>query len=596
MALTKAGKFVIFGLIPASIIVGAKFFLFDRGKIFASTGYKTTKVEGVDLPTAPANAKETVPQLQIAGMIPTAVNNTEFRMEVEAWNVQMGLMYANGGITTAAGSLMAQNNVNLKLIHQDDDSVSAQNLIKFATSYKKDPNTKDGIQFVIDMGDGGAQYLAGINKELEKLGPDYKLEIIGSCGRSNGEDKLMGPLAWRTNPQAAKGSLVATVLRQGDWNTTIKWCNDNNILVNPDETTYNPNAMNFVNAKDFQDSAALYIAGKEETRPIVDDNGNRTGQKWTGKINAVATWTPADVNVAEQKGGLVGIVSTKQYSSQMPGAIFTIKKFADDHHKEVVDMLDAIFKGGDQVRCYSPALNFAGAVSAKVYADKDGAYWVKYYTGFPEADKQGLNVDLGGSLSWNLADNLNYFGVAAGSVNTFKIVYNTFGNVVVKMYPKLVPSIPSAEAAVDTTFLSDLMQKTPATQLASAETKSYNAYAISQKVSEKAWSIEFASGSAVISPKSYNVLKQIADSAAVSSNLSLHLTGHTDNAGTPEGNQTLSEQRATAVKTWLMANYKSIFPDSRIVADGKGQSEPVADNATPAGKAKNRRVVLVMGE
>ena len=595
MALTKAGKFVIF-VIPtvAVLIVGQ--YLFKNGKIFASTGFKTSKVEGVDLPTAPANAKTTVPQLPISGMIPTAVNNTEFRMEVEAWNVQMGLMYANGGLTTAAGFLMAKNNVNLKLINQNDDSVSAQNIIKFANSYKKDPNTKDGIQFVVDMGDGGAQYIAGINKELLKLGPDYKLEIIGSVGRSNGEDKLMGPVAWRTNPQAAKGALIATVLRQGDWNTTIKWCNDNNLLVNPDEKTYNPNAVNFIGVDDFTKAAALYIAGKDETRPIVDDMGMRTGQTWTGKISGVATWTPADVTVAEQKGGLVGIVSTKQYSSQMPGAIFTVKKFADDHHKEVVDMLDAIFKGGDQVRCYSSALNFAGAVSAKVYADKDGAYWVKYYTGFTEADKQGLNVDLGGSMSWNLADNLNYFGVAPGSVNTFKIVYTTFGTVVSKLYPTIVPTFPAAEAAIDTTFLNDLMQKTPTTEMASAETKTYNAYAISQQVSKKAFSIEFASGSATISPKSYGVLKQIADSAAVSSGLSLHITGHTDNAGTPESNQSLSEQRAAAVKTWLSVNYKSIFPDSRIVADGKGQSEPVADNATPAGKAKNRRVELVMGE
>ena len=62
MALTKAGKFVLIVVPAVALIMGGKYF-FDKGVIFSKTSYKSMKIEGVDLPTAPANAKTTVPPL-----------------------------------------------------------------------------------------------------------------------------------------------------------------------------------------------------------------------------------------------------------------------------------------------------------------------------------------------------------------------------------------------------------------------------------------------------------------------------------------------------------------------------------------------------
>lgn len=75
-----------------------------------------------------------------------------------------------------------------------------------------------------------------------------------------------------------------------------------------------------------------------------------------------------------------------------------------------------------------------------------------------------------------------------------------------------------------------------------------------------------------------------------SPDLRLAIQGHTDNAGTPAHNQTLSEARAQAVVADLVG--AGIAPD-RLAAAGFGQTKPVADNATEEGKAKNRRVELV---
>ena len=65
--------------------------------------------------------------------------------------------------------------------------------------------------------------------------------------------------------------------------------------------------------------------------------------------------------------------------------------------------------------------------------------------------------------------------------------------------------------------------------------------------------------------------------------------GHTDSVGSDAYNQALSLARAESVKAYLVSQG---IPAARIRTDGKGESQPVADNATAAGRAKNRRVEI----
>ena len=76
---------------------------------------------------------------------------------------------------------------------------------------------------------------------------------------------------------------------------------------------------------------------------------------------------------------------------------------------------------------------------------------------------------------------------------------------------------------------------------------------------------------------------------AADKSLKLDIDGHTDNTGTAAKNQTLSDARAAAVKTYLAS--KGV-EDSRMTATGHGQDMPTADNKTAAGRAKNRRVEM----
>ncbi len=71
----------------------------------------------------------------------------------------------------------------------------------------------------------------------------------------------------------------------------------------------------------------------------------------------------------------------------------------------------------------------------------------------------------------------------------------------------------------------------------------------------------------------------------------LLVTGHTDNQGDAAKNQTLSENRALYVKSLLVKNG---VPDAGIATAGKGQNQPVADNSTKTGMAKNRRAEITV--
>lgn len=102
--------------------------------------------------------------------------------------------------------------------------------------------------------------------------------------------------------------------------------------------------------------------------------------------------------------------------------------------------------------------------------------------------------------------------------------------------------------------------------------------------------IHFDTGKATIRPESERIVGEIAALLDKNPDLKVSIEGHTDNTGTAQGNKTLSEERAKAVVAAVAA--KGVEA-ARMGAVGWGQDKPVADNATEAGRAKNRRVEVV---
>jgi OOP family OmpA-OmpF porin len=103
--------------------------------------------------------------------------------------------------------------------------------------------------------------------------------------------------------------------------------------------------------------------------------------------------------------------------------------------------------------------------------------------------------------------------------------------------------------------------------------------------------ILFDTGKATIKPESADALKVVIDALAADTALKVEIQGHTDNVGTAAANKTLSQQRADAVRDYLIKT-GSIAP-ARLTAVGFGDTKPVGPNTTEDGRAKNRRVELV---
>lgn len=101
--------------------------------------------------------------------------------------------------------------------------------------------------------------------------------------------------------------------------------------------------------------------------------------------------------------------------------------------------------------------------------------------------------------------------------------------------------------------------------------------------------ILFDTGKAALKPASIDQLNQIGDVLARYNDDRIMVIGHTDSTGSATTNQTLSEQRANAVKTQLLSRG---VPSASISTVGMGASQPVASNATVTGRSQNRRVEM----
>jgi len=525
----------------------------------------------------------------------------EVRLLLWAWNSQLGGILANGGAQTTEGSIMAKKGVNLRYIRQDDPAKMQEELVTFATELSKGNKQPEiGAHFVAIMGDGAAAFLQGINPVLKKLGPGYTARVVGSMGYSRGEDKFMGPQSWKDNPNQSKGGVTAGYLRDGDWNIALKWLGDNGLRNNPDEKTWDPDALNWVSADSYIDAAEKYVAGYTETRPVVR-NGKRTGETKQVKVDSVVTWTPGDVTVAQKKGGLVSIVSTKEYSSQMPNTIIGIDKWCKDNRATVENMLSGMFEGADVIKTHPDGLPTAAKLADKVFNESGTGpeYWEKYYRGVIETDIQGLEVELGGSSVNNLADNMILFGLVPGSQNLFEATYTVFGNIVKQQYPEFVPTFPPISEALDVSYVKALASRSAPTSSEIVRAKESGG-AVAPKVksgatiSKKSWRITFLSGKADFTPQAATVLQRLLNDLLIAGNTAIEIHGHTDNVGNAQGNMTLSERRAFAVKSWIEKRAPVNFPKGKIQVFAHGQTNPLVPNTSDANKAQNRRVDIVL--
>jgi OmpA-OmpF porin, OOP family len=114
---------------------------------------------------------------------------------------------------------------------------------------------------------------------------------------------------------------------------------------------------------------------------------------------------------------------------------------------------------------------------------------------------------------------------------------------------------------------------------------------VKKKVNTAAKNILFVTGSAKLQASSNKGLNDVVQIMKDNPAMSLSIDGHTDNVGNDELNQKLSDNRAAAVKSYLVS--KGIDA-SRITSAGHGETMPIADNKTAAGRQQNRRSEMTL--
>ena len=105
--------------------------------------------------------------------------------------------------------------------------------------------------------------------------------------------------------------------------------------------------------------------------------------------------------------------------------------------------------------------------------------------------------------------------------------------------------------------------------------------------------ISFATGSASIKPELRAVLDPFASSLRGDPSARVVIIGHTDNTGSDAVNNPLSLERAHSVRDYIVTRGVT---SSRVDTAGRGEREPIASNASESGRAKNRRVEILLSE
>ena len=517
------------------------------------------------------------------------------------WQASTGTNLANGGPQTTKGSIFGQMGFSITIDRVKDCGQSQAKVIQFCQDYKKNPNTPFYMATYMGTGVMGALY--NMDNELKKAGvpEEYWPQGFLMPGGSHGEDQVMGARKYKDDPNNLKGAVMICVKLDGDEDCGFKYSGAFGQPVNPNPAIYEKHALNLRFVSDYTIAATDYNANVKEKRRLFIDGVDQKRDTMVG-IDLVATWTPGDVTVHNGPRGseTITIASTFEYASIMPAVTITCGKWITDHAEAAENLIIGTAIAGDQIRSFEDVKKFACGINAKIYKEETGDYWYKYFNGvkIPIPGKDGLpdsTNHLGGSRVYNLADMANMVGIMIKGMtdnnDIYASVYNTFGTLQHKYFPDDLPTYPTYDKAFNKTVLFQVIQKHPELLKGRANLPSMEG-AMTHKVGNKAWHIEFDPNSAEISNSSDGDIEAIYQELNTTPEAKVLLIGYTDNTGSDAVNIPLSASRAASVKKRLIS--KGLDDNRFFQTEGRGSRDAIAPNTTDEGRRQNRRVQITL--
>lgn len=506
------------------------------------------------------------------------------------WQTELGVIDAIGGIGWSGDhpdSCLAQAGITrTKFVVENDTSAQA----KAISTGSMHIGTTTGDQSAVD--------LFGLNGLLRRNGA----KAWFSTGFSNGEDAWFAPASIKRNPQLARGIIVVTAVPYCDWNVVVDWATDNQIPVNPDESVYDPDAVNFVNAVDHLEAAQKYVRNAK-----VSLRNKKTGVMEEHELPSVSTWTPGDAEAVEGRPTVTyrgvtekidRIISTAEYNFMMPNILFSDEKFIKEHPKYLETLATCILRSNDKIKNDPSYLASRVSVLAAVtfnVAGRGASFWNEFFKG---STRNG--VALGGSRVNNLGEVRHLFGLdqnVSVEQSPFGITYSDHAKRVKQLMPDRLSTILPASQVVDLSIIKAIT--------AGGEVAKSAAYAPQYESSNQgstfvsaSYNIVFDSGSATVkqTPQNMAALNEMLNALTRAGNTKVLIEGHTDNVGDAGGNLSLSQKRAETVWQFLkQMDRNNTVTQSRLQGiEGYGSYRPLADNNTEQGKAQNRRVTIIL--
>ena len=559
--------------------------------VFDGSSDRNTEALGEVTKTA-GDASQILASLPPSQVRPPEVTNDDPPVKIGVWTWQTigGLNDAVGGPGLSGdhpNSCLAQAGIrNTQLIVQNDTSEQVKLL------------AAGQLQFVTTTGDQAAIDIASANKLLGAKPGESKVAVVMSGGYSWGEDCVMAPESILTNPQNARGLLIAAAVPYCDWNVGVDFGFDNRIPVNADETKYNPEALNFVNAVDHIEAAQKYIANAK-----VNLKNTVTGKTEAYDITALGSWTPGDVLAAkgrptvQYKGRtekLVKIASTRKYSFMMPHILFARKDWLEKHRSYVETLIRCWVRSNERIKADPNYLRTRVAPLNSILFNVEGmgpAEWTKYFAGVTEN-----GVDLGGSRVNSLSEVRHLFGLDQGVTvgqSVFALTYSEHGNRLKQLMPDRLDYFWPVESVVDTSFIQSVTG-----EVSSPVYEPRISASPQNTLVKSSFSINFATGSATIIEN--QDLRDLLSLLVRAGDTKILIEGHTDNIGNDVTNLALSKARAQAAWEWLRSHDPSgTLNEGRLLGGasgivGYGAYQPIADNSSREGQSRNRRVVITL--
>ena len=285
------------------------------------------------------------------------------------------------------------------------------------------------------------------------------------------------------------------------------------------------------------------------------------------QVDAAVTWEP-DLSAAVTARGDEAhvLVSTTAATNIIADTLCARQDVVDKAPETIRDFVHGWFDGIEMIKSDPSGTNNIVGKALKLDADT-------------------VSGMLSGLKLTGYADNAQFYGLSGGKAH-----YDTLFDTAFVIWRKkgLVTRPVEAKDWADTRFVQALAQFYPGAQVEEPKMAKKAPSEKDRAIINKQIEIHFTPGSDEIMPGSFIVLDALGDTMTSFGKTYLRVEGNTDATGNPTANMSLSQRRALAVKNYIVKNFPDIDAN-RFQTIGHGSQNPVADNATEAGRQLNRR-------